>query len=227
MPDWRRVRALATDYDGTLATHGRVPEEAIAALQTLRASGRRVLLVTGRRLPDLHSVFGGGLSLCDLVVAENGALLYWPGTARIRALAPPPPPALIRALERRHVRPLELGRAIVATVAPYDREARDAIRELGLDWQVIMNRESAMLLPSGINKASGLRVALRELGLKPVETCAIGDAENDRELFASAGFRAAVANAVPSLKAMADVVTRAPEGAGVAELVRELLVQAA
>ena len=42
--------ALASDYDGTLATDGRVDNATIAALERLRDSGRRLLLVTGREL---------------------------------------------------------------------------------------------------------------------------------------------------------------------------------
>jgi hydroxymethylpyrimidine pyrophosphatase-like HAD family hydrolase len=221
--DLRRIRALATDYDGTLATRGQVPKAVTESLQALKISGRRMILVTGRQLPDLQAVFAEGILLFDLIVAENGALLYWPDSSRTRALAEPAPPALIRALEWRQVRPLEIGRVIVATVVPYDQEARDAIQELGINWKITMNRESVMLLPRGVNKASGLREALAELGLTAAETCAVGDAENDRELFAAAGLRAAVANAVPSLKALADIVTREPEGAGVTELVAEVL----
>ena len=48
-----RYLALACDYDGTLAQHGRVDETTLAALEKFRASGRRLLLVTGRELEDL------------------------------------------------------------------------------------------------------------------------------------------------------------------------------
>jgi uncharacterized protein YciI len=75
--------ALATDYDATLASHGRVDEQTIAALERLKASGRRLLLVTGRELPDLKRVFDR-LDLFDVVVAENGSLLYFPRTQEER-----------------------------------------------------------------------------------------------------------------------------------------------
>ncbi|MGZ9021301.1 MAG: HAD family hydrolase, partial [Rhodoplanes sp.] len=50
-------QALATDYDGTLATDGRVDEAVLAALQALRASGRRLILISGREHEDLLRVF--------------------------------------------------------------------------------------------------------------------------------------------------------------------------
>jgi len=51
-----RYHLLATDYDGTLATDGTVAAETVAALNDLLATGRRLLLVTGRELDDLLSV---------------------------------------------------------------------------------------------------------------------------------------------------------------------------
>jgi NADH-quinone oxidoreductase subunit G/NADP-reducing hydrogenase subunit HndD len=43
--------ALATDYDGTLAKDGRVDEYTIDVLKRFQASGRKLVLVTGRELP--------------------------------------------------------------------------------------------------------------------------------------------------------------------------------
>ena len=51
-----RYLAVATDYDGTLAYSGRVHPDVFEALQRLKDSGRRLILVTGRELPDLHLV---------------------------------------------------------------------------------------------------------------------------------------------------------------------------
>ena len=74
-----RYHLLATDYDGTLATDGTVDAETVAALEDVLASGRRIVLVTGRELDDLMSVYPD-LSIFERVVAENGALLYRPAT---------------------------------------------------------------------------------------------------------------------------------------------------
>src|ERR1700733_15487726 len=112
-----RYLALATDYDGTLAAHGKVTESTLEALQQVRLSGRKLLMVTGRHLPDLKSVFRR-LDLFDLVVAENGALLYWPATGDEKLLCDPPDPRFIKLLEQRGV-PFTVGRGIVATWEPH------------------------------------------------------------------------------------------------------------
>jgi hypothetical protein len=137
-----RYLVLATDYDGTLAHHEQVDAPTIAALERLRASGRRLLLVTGRELDDLRRVFSR-LDLFDRVVAENGALLYTPADNSEQVLGEPPPPAFVAALRARGVAPLSVGRSIVATWEPHQAAVLDAIRELGLELQVIFNSRSA------------------------------------------------------------------------------------
>src|SRR6516162_2071106 len=92
-----RYVALACDYDGTLACNGRVDTPTIAALVRFRSSGRRLILVTGRVLPEVLSIFTE-IDLFDLVVAENGGVLYQPSSRRERALASPPPSAFIGVL---------------------------------------------------------------------------------------------------------------------------------
>jgi HAD superfamily hydrolase (TIGR01484 family) len=105
--------ALATDYDGTLAHDGLVTAASLDALRRLKESGRKLILVTGRELPDLKHVFPD-LAVFDKVVAENGALIYTPASEEERAISPPPPPNFVEALARRGVAPLSVGRSIVA-----------------------------------------------------------------------------------------------------------------
>jgi hydroxymethylpyrimidine pyrophosphatase-like HAD family hydrolase len=216
-----RYLAMACDYDGTLAHHGRVEASTIAALERVRASGRKLLLVTGRQLDDLRSVFVE-LDLFERVVAENGALLYDPRTQREQAIAEPPPPAFAEALRRRYV-PLSVGRVIVATWEPHEREVLETIRDLGLELHVIFNKGAVMVLPAGVSKASGLAAALTELGLSAHNVVGVGDAENDHAFLSSCECAVAVANALPTIKERADVVTKGEAGAGVEELAAELV----
>ncbi len=219
-----RFRAIAVDYDGTLAEDGRVAPETLEALRRAKRSGRRLLLVTGRELEELMGVFPE-VDVFDAVVAENGALLYRPCPAppTERPLASPPPPELVRTLQERGVAPIATGRIIVATREPHQRTVVDTIHDLGLELEVIFNKGAVMILPSGVNKASGLRAALDELGLDPREVVGIGDAENDHSLLAACGIGVAVANAVDALKEAADVVTAEPDGRGVVEAIDELI----
>ena len=74
-----RYLVLVTDYDGTLAMGGKADESTLSALERLRMSGRRAILLTGRQLDDLLTVCPR-VSVFDYVVAENGAVLYEPRT---------------------------------------------------------------------------------------------------------------------------------------------------
>jgi hydroxymethylpyrimidine pyrophosphatase-like HAD family hydrolase len=201
-----RYLALACDYDGTLAKNNHVAEKTTAALERLRASGRKLILVTGRRLDELLGHFPG-VDLFDRVVAENGALLYHPATREEKPLAGPPPEKFLQALRDRGVQPISTGRVVVATWKPHETAALEAIRDLGLDLWVAFNKGAVMVLPSGVTKATGLSAALNELGLSPRNVAGIGDAENDHSFLKLCECSAAVANAVPSVKEHVDLCT--------------------
>lgn len=217
-----RYHALATDYDETLALHGQVPDEVVDALDELRRSGRRLILVTGRELPDLLAHFPRP-DLFDRIVAENGGLLYSPQTKHEKPLAPPPPEALATFLRERAVIPLHTGRVLLATWEPHQDVVLEGIRTLGLEYDIIFNKGAVMVLPSGINKAFGLSAALLDLGLSPHSVVGIGDAENDHSFLRLCEAAVAVDNALPSLKKQADWVTPGARGSGVIQLIDRLI----
>ncbi len=216
-----RYTAVALDFDGTIARDGVVPPHVVEGLARLRDSGRKLLLVTGRELEELLSIFPG-VKLFDRVVAENGALLYRPESGEREALGEPPPRELVERLAARGV-PLRVGHSIVATVVPHETAVIEAIRELGLERQVIFNKGAVMVLPAGVTKASGLAIALAELALSPRNLVAAGDAENDHALLDCAEYSVAVANAVEALRMKADRVTRETHGDGVLEVIADLI----
>jgi hypothetical protein len=130
---------------------------------------------------------------------------------------------MVTELVRRGVVPLAVGKVIVATCEPNETIVLDVIRQLGLERQVIFNKGAVMILPSGMNKATGLDAALEELGLSAHNCVAIGDAENDHAFLGRAECGVAVANALPALKEKADLVTDGDHGRGVQELIERLL----
>lgn len=216
------IAACVSDFDGTLADEGKVSDGAMAAVRRLRASGRKFLLATGRRLDDLKMVFPG-IADCDLVVAENGAVLYWPADGRSEILCPEVPQRFIQALYEQGVPPLAVGVRVVAMLASQAPVVERVLVEQGLDLGLSFNKDSLMILPKGIDKGSGTRSALSLLGIRPSETVAIGDAENDEPLFAACAWGAAVANAVVGLRAKAGLVLQEPNGRGVITLIDALL----
>ena len=199
-----RYRTLATDYDGTIAHDGRVDADTLAALERVRAAGLRLLLVTGREPDDLFDTFIA--SRCSSASWRRTAGCWsirrpaWSGRSRRRAAA------TVAALVSANV-PISVGHTIIATGSPHEQTVLEAIRETGVEWHVILNKGSVMILPAGVTKATGLRIALDELGLSAADTIGVGDAENDQAFLSGCGLGVAVANALPALKEEAALVT--------------------
>jgi hydroxymethylpyrimidine pyrophosphatase-like HAD family hydrolase len=218
-----RFRVLACDYDRTLATAAAATDEALAALRSVARSGRRLVMVTGRTMAELLDVFTE-FSVFDVIIVENGALLVRPETGEQRPLAEPIPARLLRELRDRGVEHLVVGTVICATSATNFGLIHEVVQELGLgDLGLIVNRDSLMVTPPGINKGSGLRAAVAELGEVLAATVAVGDGENDLPLIGEAGVGVAVANAVDQLKSLADFVLDEPNGAGIVTLCKSLV----
>jgi hydroxymethylpyrimidine pyrophosphatase-like HAD family hydrolase len=216
-----RFEALATDYDGTIAHDGIVDQPTLDALARARAGGLRLIMVTGRELRDLFSVFPHS-PLFERIVAENGAVLYEPATQNTEFIASAPPRTLIERLRHEGV-PVAIGHSIVATVEPFEHQVLAAIHDLGLEWHIIFNKGSVMALPADVTKATGLTPALAALGISPRRTIGVGDAENDHVFLRACGLAVAVANALPSVKEIAHVVTTGARGAGVTELIERVI----
>jgi len=207
-------KALACDYDGTLASHDVIGPAALAALSRAREAGLRLMLVTGRTFFELTRVCER-LDLFDAVVAENGAVLYSPRGGVIRDLAPPPPLRLLAELDRRGIA-YEHGRVIVGTARSDELRVREALAAAGVSLELIHNRGALMLLPVGISKGTGVRQVIGTLGLSFHDVLALGDAENDLPLFEVCGWTACPSNAVPAVRERADWVLSGDDGEAIA-----------
>jgi HAD superfamily hydrolase (TIGR01484 family) len=214
--------ALATDYDGTLAYHGAVSEATRSALERYRDAGKRLFLVTGRLLPEVERLFPQW-ELFDCIVAENGPVLFNTRTREKTILSNGRSDRLIAELRRRGVEEMTIGEVVVAVWREHEPAVIDAVREAGLDLQLIYNKDSVMMLPAGADKMAGLNVALAGFDLSPEQVIAVGDGENDEPLLSGCGCGIAVANAVSELKAKADFVTTGERGEGVVEVIKQAL----
>ena len=217
-----RYHILASDYDGTIAQDEMVSDDTVEKLKQLKISNRKIALVTGREMPDLERVFPN-FKVFDYIVAENGALIYNTATSTEELLGPAPDMAFVQELKKRGVAPLSVGKVIVATWEPHQNTVLDVIKEFGYERQIIFNKGAVMILPPGINKATGLQALLEKLNLSEHNAVAVGDAENDSAMFSIAECAVAVSNALPALKETVDLVTEGDHGTGVGELIDKLI----
>lgn len=217
-------QALACDGDGTLTTRKILARRTEAALDRWQESGRRLILVTGESVQQLqhfpeHRRF-------DLVVAENGAVIYHPASDKTKVLCRRRgKAALVNRLRVREVEPLKVGEVIISTERANEKVLHETIRELELDWCVLPNRHEVMALPRGIDKSTGLCTALRELNLPRRSVIGVGDAENDVALLRCCGLGVAVQSALPALKEHADLVLERGSGVGIVELIHRVLAE--
>ncbi len=209
--------AIAFDYDGTLTDRDRPTAVVLDALAETRAAGCSVVLVTGRILVELRRSFPEVDRHFDLIVAENGAVVCHRGVER--ALVAPVPRQLDAALAQRRIS-FRRGQVLLAAEAADEPAILTELRRLELECQLIRNRGSLMILPTGVSKGSGLYNGLGDLGISHHNTIAIGDAENDHSLLDVAELGVAVANAVDALKAHADVTLDRANGEGVTAFLR-------
>ncbi|MCB0162929.1 MAG: HAD hydrolase family protein [Anaerolineae bacterium] len=208
-------RILAFDFDGTLAEKGIVPPDLGIALERLRSSGCVLFLVTGRQFESVS--LGSLQDLFTGIVWENGAVLYDPAIRETYLPFGCIDPRLVEALDAADV-PIEQGRAIVSTWVEHNETVWRVISEWGGDAAVIYNKGAVMILPAGAAKGPGLERLLGICGFSPRNLVGFGDGENDLSLLTLGEFGVAMADAVPSLKAIADLVTARPGPAGVLEV---------
>ncbi|HEY7272076.1 MAG TPA: HAD family hydrolase [Actinoplanes sp.] len=122
------------------------------------------------------------------------------------------------------------GNVIKAFARAFDRDVDDvlaaaqrivpagvaSVTQAGLDYVEIC--------PPDVDKGTGLAVVAQSVGVDPADVLVFGDMPNDLPMFAWAGWsRVAVANAHPSILAVADEVTLTNDDDGVAVYLDRLL----
>ncbi len=216
---WSRI--LVADLDGTLTRGGEdlLKPEVKRALISLKDRGWTLILATGRdrrylmRRADLKGLF-------DAWVAEAGLTVYLPKTGDCRCLASDAWRLMVKRLK---VLPfVEEKENTIAFRSEYIDTVKAELMRLGIKAALRDNKGTIILLPQGIDKAVGVREALRLLGIEGF-IAAVGDSEVDLELLELADFRAVVADADPLLKKMADYVASREDGEGFVEVVESLL----
>ncbi len=208
-------RAFAFDYDGTLTRLTRPSTETLNAIGAARQRGDLAILATGRILSELRADFPDVDDHFDGIVAENGAVVC--DRRGKRALVDRVPRSLEDELLRRGV-PVRAGDVLLACDGIHSQTVFDTVTDSGLECQIVRNRSALMVLPAGVTKGTGLFEMLGDLGVSRHSTIAIGDAENDHTFLDVCEVGVAVGNAVPSLKAHADIVLDAADGEAVTEL---------
>lgn len=195
------MKALVTDLDRTLTGHDlRIDPRAVRRMAALREAGVRVVVASGR---TLEYMLDARLDeVADAIVAENGAVICVPRGLHLEVREPG-----FKTEARIALGPLAdsftWGRVLGSGPSSLTRRATGLLHAAGVDHHVEWNAGEAMLLPLGVDKATGANVALRHMDLDLADAWAIGDGENDVSLFRAAALSAAPANAPEAVRASA------------------------
>ena len=156
----------------------------------------------------------------DALVAENGAVISYNGL--VRKLSEENGKRIADELEDRRV-PIIRGDVISYVEKGNLERARVALEGMGNYARLVRNVDSGMVLPAGVDKDTGLRVALELMGKRMDRTAVVGDGENDLSLFRLEALKVALGNSVLQIRERADVVYEKPGGEGVVEMIEAIL----
>ena len=218
-----KPRVLALDFDGTIAENDTIDADVAAAIREGRDTGLLTVLVTGRTLSDLDARLSGP-ALFDAIVAENGAVLRLPHVPPI-TLSRGPDLRFLAALDRHRI-PHPRGECVVDADASVAPQIIEIIRRLELPLAITFNLGRLMVLPHGVDKASGLQEALWRLRASVHNAIAVGNAQNDHEMLEACEIGAAVAWGSEALRRSADEIVPGEGPGAVARYIRELLALA-
>ena len=162
----------------------------------------------------------GDLHFVDGIVAENGAVVYFPDSGHTSALAQGVQEKFLAELNRRGIR-FRAGRSLVDCDAAEAQRLLEVIRALELPLVLVFNAGRVMTMPQGVSKATGLQAALDILRLSPRNCLAIGDADNDHELLRLAEVGVAVQWGSAALRSAADFVINGSGPSAVTDFLRQ------
>ncbi len=206
------VPPLAVDIDGTLTRHDKSIDPRV--FDPIRDWEAPVVIATGKSLPypvGLCEFFGIPIN----VVSENGGAVF---VEPFDDVVYNGDPAGAKAVETAYLDAgYDTGWGAVDMINRWRETELAVAREQPLDLLVEIAAEHGLeVVDTGyayhvkspdVDKGRGLETAAAGLGYEPSEFVAVGDSENDVEMFELAGRSFAVANADEAATAAADAIT--------------------
>jgi phosphoglycolate phosphatase len=219
------IKVFAVDIDGTLTENGGgiVSLQALAKLRYLDRLGYSVIYVTGRSSIEAFvlAVFGG---TTRLAVGENGgAITMAPQEHKLlasREKCMQGYEILKKSLDGVQEKPVFPRMTEVVMLRTFDiAEGQKILDEHGLPLYLNDSKYAFHINEKGVDKALGLKEALKVLKAEPEEVVSIGDSETDVPMFQVCAHSVALGHADDQVKAMASHVVSGREGAGLIEAI--------
>lgn len=219
------IKVFAVDIDGTLTENGggMIHLAALAKLRYLEKLGYNVIYATGRSSVEAYllAVFGG---TTQIAVGENGgAITVAPQEHRLLASKEKcieGYEALKKSIDGVQTKPVFPRMTEVVLLRTFDlKEGQKILDERGFSLYLSDSKYAFHINEKGIDKASGLKEALKMLKADPEEVIAIGDSETDVPMYDFCGYSIALGHAEENVKRKADHVMSGREGVGLVEAI--------
>ncbi len=218
MIKFEKISAIIADLDRMFYTKPGVKKK--EAIRKLDALGKPFILVTTKGLQYVKSLYKQHPCF-DAIAAESGAIVYFPKSdkvIRIDSVAM----AKAREIARESMLKLKIGKVGVSIPKKAIPEMTQKLKRLSKKLTFIENGAEIIVLPDDVDKGTGAKLAMQQLGIEPEKSIVIGYGENDTGLFNVPGFKVTVSNANQELKDLADQTAKKADCAGLLEIVREL-----
>ncbi len=219
------IKVFAVDIDGTLTENGggAVYMPALSKLRYLDRLGYNVIYVTGRSSIEAFvlAVFGG---TTRMAVGENGgAITVAPQEHKLlasRAKCLEGYEVLKKSLDGVQEKPVFPRMTEVVMLRTFDiKEGQKILDEHGLQLYLNDSKYAFHINEKGVDKALGLKEALKMLKAEPEEAVAIGDSETDIPMYGVCGCSIALGHAEENVKEKARHVVSGSEGTGLVEAI--------
>lgn len=221
----KRFKVFAVDIDGTLTENGGgiIHLGALGKLRHLEKLGYNVVYVTGRSSVEAYvlAVFGG---TTRIAVGENGgAITIAPQDHKLLASKDKCVEGyevLRKNLDGVEIKPVFPRMTEVVMMRTFDlKQGQKILDENNLDLYLSDSKYAYHINEKGMDKAAGLKEALKMLKAGPEETVAIGDSETDIPMYDACGCSIALGHAEDKVKAKATHVVSGREGIGLVEAI--------
>jgi len=215
---------LVVDIDGTLTDKDRAVDPRV--FPVLSEWPQPVVVATGKAMPY-------PIALCEFVgidytvIAENGGVVFVEATDTLQIEGDREACLAVAEAYRDLGHEMGFGEVdlanrwreteVVVDLSQPEAPLRRLAEEVGLDF--LDTGFAYHVTDPAVDKGTGLEAVCATLGLEPAKFLAVGDSENDAEVFDVAGESVAVANADETARSRADRVTAASYADGFLEAV--------
>jgi len=219
----RPVKLFVADFDRTI-TDGNLELDldCLNAIERIRKMGVHTAVVTGRKRVFLQDFFDRHRSVFDSAICENGCRGYidgeWENLAENRSKS-----QILDRFSNSGIR-YDFGDCIISTEAMTEDEVCSMLSGIS-GWKAIINIDSVMILPLGVDKGTGILWLQSEKGFTKEETAGIGDGENDLVIRDVCGIFGTPSSAVGPLRERADFVSEKEYSRGTIDFIEHLEIE--